>query len=918
MAVQTGYVDINNGNPGWTKKDVLDALETVFEQVGYHSSQGRATGTALEGVPNFVYGPNYYVGGAYASWDDIGGNLDFFSSNTNGGLDQGNGNYTSNTLRRRFFQPVENGTTSYYMMEYWAVQSVDTATDTITLTGGYQYSTGGLTQAINAYNDVLVDDFKIVWRPDESGTDYTNLVCGTEYYVIRVDDNKIKLSATAGGSAIDLDGSLGSGSLGYNTSGGTIIREPQDATTENKTIDCKQGDHLFFDFPANNGGDFTLWQGHESDISNNIAPYDATRTLEYTNLDQFIKPDVQLNNTVWPNPVAGQNNSPMDLTHGGSTDTNTWPILTTYLKSWNTGRWIQTQTSQPSDFNRPSWMNGNSDIIRGNRATSTGDRIYSQQTINRYYYGHKTNGTMVGEINLQACVNPFRDPQDNQYPYWDVTIAGDGAGVTGGGGAGKDLVLRVSRYSGSTHNGKITGINVVNMTDGWSNEAVFTIPGNLIGGATPANDIVFGVNSTETSSNAKDGKPSLAVTNFGGDTKLFQKSEAGTYAILARDHTDTIAPSGGGPLKRRSRTHYGFSFPNTGNAYTNSILFVDSGIWYDVKNRPATRYDNADGTVVGNLSESYQRGLYLGEYGRDIQHLANLLNTNGNSTGKQPEHHSYIQIASRQNPTGSPLRIYWNKPPTSGPQDKNCVIFTFVGYENSVPKTYSSFILNGGPNFMSTVGIDHDELFHGSITIIDSSTHPITSNVANEGRGTTPKITITTKITGKDYSTGGNSVYVSPVSGNDSGKYAKSGDSLYGYLRDTYATSNGTVEDVYSSPITVSRSSDDNRRLYYLNSTYDKNNSDWYKSIKGIPISAVCVPCPYYLPDDFVLIHFAVNPGNTEFRYGDTITIGTAPNDEEYKIIVPGYDTNALDWGVSNISTAYNFSKGVALCARTN
>ena len=32
MAIDTGYVDINNGNPGWTRKDVLDALETVFEQ----------------------------------------------------------------------------------------------------------------------------------------------------------------------------------------------------------------------------------------------------------------------------------------------------------------------------------------------------------------------------------------------------------------------------------------------------------------------------------------------------------------------------------------------------------------------------------------------------------------------------------------------------------------------------------------------------------------------------------------------------------------------------------------------------------------------------------------------------------------------------------------------------------------------
>jgi hypothetical protein len=61
------------------------------------------------------------------------------------------------------------------------------------------------------------------------------------------------------------------------------------------------------------------------------------------------------------------------------------------------------------------------------------------------------------------------------------------------------------------------------------------------------------------------------------------------------------------------------------------------------------------------------------------------------------------------------------------------------------------------------------------------------------------------------------------------------------------------------------------------------------------------VPCPYYLPDDFVMLQVSTTPGLTQFRTGDTVTVGGT---ETYEIIRGSYQTqqNGLD-GVDNNST---------------
>ena len=75
---------------------------------------------------------------------------------------------------------------------------------------------------------------------------------------------------------------------------------------------------------------------------------------------------------------------------------------------------------------------------------------------------------------------------------------------------------------------------------------------------------------------------------------------------------------------------------------------------------------------------------------------------------------------------------------------------------------------------------------------------------------------------------------------------------------------------------------------------------DYNAVIKGIPVCSKMIPCPYYLPDDFVLIDFKYSTSQTNFTQGDTITVSAS---EVYEIIQASYNQ-------------YNETAGIALCAR--
>ena len=104
---------------------------------------------------------------------------------------------------------------------------------------------------------------------------------------------------------------------------------------------------------------------------------------------------------------------------------------------------------------------------------------------------------------------------------------------------------------------------------------------------------------------------------------------------------------------------------------------------------------------------------------------------------------------------------------------------------------------------------------------------------------------------------------------------------------------------------------------YFRDATYDQylgysvsSQADYYRPMKGIPLSRKMMPAPYTLPDDFVLLQVSTSPGLTYFRPGDTITISAS---EVYEVIRSAHQVNqnGLD-GLDNSS-----SMGILLLART-
>ncbi len=155
------------------------------------------------------------------------------------------------------------------------------------------------------------------------------------------------------------------------------------------------------------------------------------------------------------------------------------------------------------------------------------------------------------------------------------------------------------------------------------------------------------------------------------------------------------------------------------------------------------------------------------------------------------------------------------------------------------------------------------------------------------------------------------------LSGEDASK--RSGE--YGYhFVDNQNESSNYVACRYYSHIVPGRSSSsystsDDVHVYFRstasgltrkNGSYESNNKsvvgiDYNPVIKGIPVNANLVPCPYYLPDDFVLIDFFYSGSNQFIDQGDTITISGS---EIYTIITASYYQSSG-------------TTGIAFCART-
>ncbi len=196
--------------------------------------------------------------------------------------------------------------------------------------------------------------------------------------------------------------------------------------------------------------------------------------------------------------------------------------------------------------------------------------------------------------------------------------------------------------------------------------------------------------------------------------------------------------------------------------------------------------------------------------------------------------------------------------------------------------TYGTFILH---NFISNLW-DYDNLFLSGFTEIIPST--------NEGD---PNLTFRTWLAGEfsnyygDYPSkrAAEFGYIQHLQGAQYGDMTAYKDTIYRPNSYPYAGSN-TSSSIYLRNSTSDRAGGGDNFTETLTSSVNFN-----AVIKGIPINALLIPCPYYIPDDFVLIDFDYSTPSSNIQQGDTITISGS---EVYTVITGSYNQTTRTRGI--------------------
>jgi len=785
MAILRSVVDVNNGNTGWTKSDVLDALETVFANLGWHG------GSASSGVPQAVLSPGNKTWGTHYNFNG------FWNSDRDTNFRHGCPNLGASAAKSRYFNVTNNGTTSYRVLEefrFHAVTQVDDAADTV-YDDRHGLQTG---DAIHYAPGVTSPDANYV---------VGGLTADTIYYAIRVDENLFKVAANAtdaaNGTAIDISPAT--------TSGLYYFQRASDAAYDNYNIVVEEGDILYFNVDDQSGGEFAL--------CGNTNTYDADRLLSEDNAGYFRPSDY------------GYQDFYTAVTTGGTGEVR-----------FDTRDWQQSEDVPmyaPQDPH-PSW-------------TNIGE--LGSYGLTNYIYVNDTNPTMKGTITL---VPRLHSRGGARKPYFKYTVPANGGR--------EELKLRIWMGSYSYEGGWwVNGITIENFATGWTEADTFTVPGSTFAGASTPNDLNFGINTQESSTNAYDGTYSLAITNLGAGSNFFQKHNNGYYAILKNVNDAS---------KTYGTTYYSFNIHQDSFSYLN----ICAGNDFEWANHYGTSHTNTSLTAS-------DPGNWRGSAGLDYQSSYNYLARNNDTDWNR------IQIASTSTPTAYPMSIRVYR--AQAPQDTNFAVIQFCQTINGDIIPYGTISLHRGATFGSSI-FDLDYVW------LDSYTEYSTGSRSVQLRFRYPNYTY--------YAAG-----QEDTNKDDAQMRAAS----YGYIRDFNQTSDYQYNYYVCNIDTDNSNSGTEILTHYRNSTYDFYNSksvapeaDYFRPIKGIPVNNSLVPCPYYLPDDFVMLQVSTTPGLATFRPGDTVTVSPS---EVYEVVLAGYQTSQN--GLDNVNN--NSSMGMLFLART-
>ena len=502
-----------------------------------------------------------------------------------------------------------------------------------------------------------------------------------------------------------------------------------------------------------------------------------------------------------------------------------------------------------------------------------------------FYIKSENDATYTVPFTLNIA--PGRTHNGNgkmENPYYDYTVPQDGSRSA--------LNLRIYRED-NTVPSKIAGIRVRDLNStGWSESDTFTIPGTAVGGTSPTDDIPVGVSTDESYPGASDGTASLHVTNFGAGVNAYVKNPVANQIIfrLENDATKT----------------YGTTYQIIELSDDHTLRMVSGSslnfLGFDPKSGVQSYRGRWGGTAGLDWSE---------HYGVEFRTDGALDSVN------------MMDFATSSTPTAYPLKIVTYR--AQSPQDTDFAIISFVQTINAVDTTYATWFYHKGNNYGNGIW-DLDHVWQGGLTTITPTTaqdysliFTTSGNHPNDqGHEQEDASDVQSERIMREALYG---YFRSPSSSN-----------TYGYSQSYWSSNMWTNNDLSAASSTVTpyfrhHEYDDlnqpndynlDYRMYAGNQNdYDaqKNKSmpaaaNYYRPLKGLPIDINLAPCPYYLPDDFVMIPFDISPGMASIRPGDTVTISGS---EVYEVVRASYENNDETYdGITD-----NRTRGVIFAART-
>lgn len=420
-------------------------------------------------------------------------------------------------------------------------------------------------------------------------------------------------------------------------------------------------------------------------------------------------------------------------------------------------------------------------------------------------------------------------------------------------GVGTDISFYITRSSGN-----INRVMVNRPGYGYTDGEVITVSSEDIGtSASGASDLSITINV----------EGGASPVGYGSTTQFYDSDLSGTYPFAVQRHV--IEEN-----KKYGSTYRVFQIQNGGSSQAHTLVVstgsafhpydtnntADRGLYYGNSLRGAAKLDISFSEINGGAERFLTSSVDTGE----------ATNTSDPWT---------ISASSSYD---LDLNVYRSS------IDPKFVVFSYkqptLSSSHLTDNTFQTFILH---NFTSNLW-DYDNVFQGGITAITPTS----------GNSTSPELLFRT-YTGYADDTFMRVAMRSAEAGYlitySDGGYVNSAnfsrmDSVY--LPTTYPRS--SLSDTY-----------EDHKFYYRNNSTDLSpigsDANYNAVIKGIPLNALMVPCPYYIPDDFVLINFDYATPSTNIQQGDTVTISGS---EVYTVITGTYNQTER-------------TRGVLFCART-